>query len=298
MKSERRSFIAEFKAKIGLLTILLLTIVFLLCNHHFQLCAFTPFSTSTEKSLCVMTWNIHVYDPAFKEKQTDIANEILEQDADIVLINEFSWNIAVQLHSQLKEKYPYVTEKYKNVLGENILYSRYPIDSCQRLETPIQHSHVYEFRLKVDEKPMRIVGCHLFSSNDIDKTHRYTLKNKHDILDLPDYYANYKKAMEIRTRQAELIRSCLLSEDLPTIVMGDMNDFSGTSPLNTLQKVGLKDAWWEGGNGFGITFHEDWMHFRLDHILYDANWKLSSVKVVQSDLSDHLPLVAEFSMKY
>lgn len=281
-----------------LIALTLLVALLVACNHHFKLYAFNPYSVCMTKSLRVMTWNIHVYDPAFKDKQTDIATEILEQDADIVLINEFSWNIAAQLHSQLKEKYPYVTEKYKNVLGENILYSRYPIDSCQRIETPTMHPLAYEFRLKVNEKPIRIVGCHLFSSNDIDKTHRYTLKNKHDILDLPDYYANYKKAMEIRTEQAELIRDCLLSEDLPTIIMGDMNDFSGTSPLNILQKAGLKDAWWEGGNGFGITFHEDWMHFRLDHILYDSNWELSSVKVVQSDLSDHRPLVAEFSMKY
>lgn len=280
-----------------LIAITLLAGLLVAFNHHFQLCAFTPFSTSTEKSLCVMTWNIHVTDPAFKDKQTNIANEIIKQDADIVLINEFSLDVATQLHSQLQEKYPYVAESFGKVLGGDILYSRYPIDSCKRLETPTLHSLAYEFRLKVNEKPIRIVGCHLFSSNDIDKTHRYTLKNKHDILDLPDYYANYKKAMEIRTEQAELIRDCILSEDFPTIVMGDMNDFSGTSPLNTLQKVGLKDAWWEGGNGFGITFHEDWMRFRLDHILYDANWELSSVKVVQSDLSDHRPLVAEFELK-
>lgn len=280
-----------------LIALTLLVALLVACNHHFKLYAFNPYSVCMTKSLRVMTWNIHVTDPAFMDKQTNIATEILEQDADIVLINEFSWNIAAQLHSQLKEKYPYVTEKYKNVLGENILYSRYPIDSCQRLETPTLHPLVYEFRLKVNEKPIRIVGCHLFSSNDIDKTHRYTLKNKHDILDLPDYYANYRKAMEIRTEQTELICDCLLSEDLPTIIMGDMNDFSGTSPLNTLQDIGLKDAWWEGGNGFGITFREGWMRFRLDHILYDAKWELSSVRVVQSDLSDHLPLVAEFAMK-
>lgn len=58
-----------------------------------------------------------------------------------------------------------------------------------------------------------------------------------------------------------------LSESLPTIVMGDMNDFSGMSPLKTLKSADLKDAWWEGGKGLGPTFHEGWMHFRLDHIL-------------------------------
>lgn len=270
---------------------------FLIINHHFQLCAFSPYSTGTEMSLRMMTWNIHVTDPAFKNKQTDIANEIIKQDADIVLINEFCLDVATQLHSQLRENYPYVTESYGKVLGGDILYSRFPIDSNQKLETPILHPLAYEFRLKVNEKPVRIVGCHL-SSNNYDKDgHQYTPKKENKFLDLPNYYANYRESKERRTMQAELIRSCILSEDLPTIVMGDMNDFSGTSPLNTLLKAGLKDAWWEGGNGFGITFHEDWMHFRLDHILYDANWELSSVKVVQSDLSDHRPLVAEFSMK-
>lgn len=270
----------------------------LILNHHFQLCAFNPFGASTEKSLRIMTWNIHVTDPAFKDKQTDIANEIIKQDADIVLINEFSLDVATQLHSQLRENYPYVTESYGKVLGGDILYSRFPIDSNQKLETPILHPLAYEFRLKVNEKTVRIVGCHL-SSNNYDKDgHHYTPKKENKFLDLPNYYANYRESKERRTMQAELILDCILSEDLPTIVMGDMNDFSGTSPLNTLQKVGFKDAWWEGGNGFGITFHEDWMHFRLDHILYDANWELSSVKVVQSDLSDHRPLVAEFAMNF
>lgn len=269
----------------------------ILFNHHFQLCAFNPFGASNEKSLCVMTWNIHVSDPDFRQKQKAIADEIIKQDADVVLVNEFYLKTSVELDSIVRSAYPYVSEVGANYGYGDILYSRYPIDSCKRLETPTLHPLVYEFRLKVNEKPIRIVGCHLFSSNDIDKTHRYTLKNKHDILDLPDYYANYKKAMEIRTGQTELIRDCILSEDLPTIVMGDMNDFSGTSPLNTLQKAGLKDAWWERGTGFGVTFREGWMRFRLDHILYDSHWNALSVRVVQSELSDHKALVGDFELK-
>lgn len=281
-----------------LITVLLITAFLFLCNHLFQFCTFNPFGAATEKNLCVMTWNVHITDHSFKEKQADIAEEILKQDADILLVNEYSLDDAAELHSLMKEKYPYTIEDYAKALGGDILYSRYPIESSTRIESATLHPLAYEFRLKVNEKTVRIVGCHL-SSNNYDKDgHHYTPKKENKFLDLPNYYANYRESKERRTMQAELILDCILSEDLPTIVMGDMNDFSGTSPLNTLQKVGLKDAWWEGGNGFGITFHEDWMHFRLDHILYDANWELSSVKVVQSDLSDHRPLVAEFSMKY
>lgn len=75
--------------KIGLFTILLLTIVILFCNHHFRLYAFTPYSTSMHPTLRVMTWNVHLSDPNFKSKQPAIAAEIIAQDADIVLINEF-----------------------------------------------------------------------------------------------------------------------------------------------------------------------------------------------------------------
>lgn len=59
------------------------------CNHHFQLYAFNPYSVCMTKSLRVMTWNVHISDPDFKNKQSAIAAEIIAQDADIVLVNEF-----------------------------------------------------------------------------------------------------------------------------------------------------------------------------------------------------------------
>lgn len=273
--------------------------VLLLINHHFQLYAFTPGTVSEDLSATkfrIMTWNVHVYGPSFKQKQREMAAEILRCDADVVQLNEFDRRVAKQLDSLMRIAYPYVVDKFSSGSGD-ILYSRYPVEYCQKLDEKVRYSLIYEYRLQVRNQTVRLVGSHLSSNNYDGQGLPYAKKHENKLLDIPHYFANYRGAKQRRTRQAELIRSCLLSEDLPTIVMGDMNDFSGTSPLNTLQKAGLKDAWWEGGNGFGITFHEDWMHFRLDHILYDANWELSSVKVVQSDLSDHRPLVAEFSMK-
>lgn len=40
-------------------------------------------------TLRFMTWNVHISDPDFKNKQSAIAAEIIAQDADIVLVNEF-----------------------------------------------------------------------------------------------------------------------------------------------------------------------------------------------------------------
>lgn len=78
--------------------------------------------------------------------------------------------------------------------------------------------------------------------------------------------------------------------------MGDMNDFNCSAPLDTLMSCGLKDSWWEGGNGYGSTFHSGWMRLRIDYILHSKELKLENVKVIDTDLSDHNPLVAGFSI--
>ena len=84
--------------------------------------------------------------------------------------------------------------------------------------------------------------------------------------------------------------------ECPVIVMGDMNDFSCSSPMDSLKAVGMKNAWWEGGNGYGATFHDGWMRLRIDHILYSDELKLQSIKVIETNLSDHNPVVAGFSV--
>lgn len=283
-------------AKIVLFTILLLTIVILFCNQYFQLYAFNPYSVCMAKGLRVMTWNVHISDPNFKTKQSAIAAEIISQQADAVLINEFDKRNSALLDSLVRVAYPYVADKYGIGCGD-VLYSRYPIQSSKRIEKYGFPTLIYEFKLLLNDQTIRLIGCHLISTNNFSKGHRYTIRKVGDITSLPDYYDVYKKGKERRTQEAGLIRDHLLMEDLPTIVLGDMNDFSGMSPLTTLEDAGLKDAWWERGNGYGATFHEGWMRFRLDHILYDTHWSPISIRVVQSDLSDHLPLVGEFSMK-
>ena len=84
----------------------------------------------------------------------------------------------------------------------------------------------------------------------------------------------------------------------PIIVVGDFNDVSGSYTLSCIKDIGLSDAWWEGGFGYGTTFHNKWLRLRLDHILYPKDkLKLQSVKVINSDLSDHNALIADFSFK-
>lgn len=51
---------------------------------------------------------------------------------------------------------------------------------------------------------------------------------------------------------------------------------------------------WEGGTGLGWTYFGWHLRLRLDHILYSEDFNLQEVKVIDSDLSDHKPLLARF----
>lgn len=111
------------------------------------------------------------------------------------------------------------------------------------------------------------------------------------------YKRNYEGGKRIRDYEAENIRQFVDSahrSGMPVVIAGDFNDWCGSDCLNTLMAEDLKDAWWEGGNGFGWTYFGWHLRLRLDHILYSDKLELFDVKVIDSDLSDHKPLVARF----
>ena len=79
--------------------------------------------------------------------------------------------------------------------------------------------------------------------------------------------------------------------------MGDFNDVYGSPVMDFFEDAGLKNAWWEGGFGYGATFHNP-LPYRIDHILYSNYLNLKGIKKISAEgLSDHDALVADFEIK-
>ena len=101
--------------------------------------------------------------------------------------------------------------------------------------------------------------------------------------------------MAQRAKGAEVLTCDVSQTKKPIIVLGDMNDVGGSKTIRLIKSSGLKDAWWEGGFGYGATIHKP-LPYRIDHIFYSNELKLNRVKVVSSEgLSDHDAVFAEFS---
>lgn len=88
------------------------------------------------------------------------------------------------------------------------------------------------------------------------------------------YKRNYEIGKRIRDYEARNVRRFIdeaHAEGKPVIVTGDLNDWCRSDCFETLMGSDLKDAWWEGGNGFGWTYFGWNLRLRLNHILYSLS---------------------------
>ena len=255
-----------------------------------------PFYGDNQYELKVMTWNVHCPNGADNKRQRDIVELILKEDADFVLLNEYKQDSCTVMDSILKMRYPFTEECRSHRRTGDIFYSKREMSNS---------GYVLRMTKKGKRKPIRtikatiaigcdsvqIFGLHL-ASNHYDSS---TIEE--ELLNDTSSYDKYKDAQERRCSHAHWTKEAALKSEHPVIIMGDMNDFNRSAPLDTFTVNGFRDSWWEGGNGYGHTFHSGWMRLRIDHILHSEKLELKSIKVIDTDLSDHNPVVAGFSIK-
>ena len=311
------------KKLIGLI-IIIITLSFF--NYKYKFIAINiPDSSSDDYSFCLMTFNVDANDtvPFSQAFQDSLFAEIHRESPDILCFQELSFENLKKIKPQLDSLYGACDSlKGDDLLWRLRFYSHLPIRNFKRyhcegdidtldfdslelaeyhqmkLQMPVMSA---EFEIKPG-KWITLFSGHL-SSSAYSTARRSMSKDSHWWEGIPLYYRNYEVGKRIRDYQACNVRRFIddaCAEGKKVIVAGDLNDWCGSTTLNTLMGEGenaLKDAWWEGGNGFGFTYHGWHLRLRLDHILYSDGLELQDVKVIDSDLSDHRPLVAKFKVR-
>ena len=262
-------------------------------NWKYEVIAFHPYWSEVPPDLTVMTWNVHCSNGADIVRQEKIAKLILDVDADFVQLNEFNQDSCSVMDSLLKLKYSFTEEWQSHRICGDIFYCKHMLNNSGRVYIPVQGKFIQTIKatLEIGDDSVLIFGVHMASNRFNGSTFEKEIESD------TTSYDRYKDAQEKRCFQAHRTKEAVLESKHPVIVMGDFNDFNCSAPLDTLTSCGLKDSWWEGGNGYGATFHDGWMRLRIDHILHSKELKLENIKVIETDLSDHNPVVAGFSLK-
>lgn len=228
---------------------------------------------SGKADLKVLCYNVRCLYSSYPDNEIKIARQILAENPDIIYLCEFALYRNRQLDS-IMNRHSYC--RYY-ISGTNcVFYSNYKIDSLKSIITDgLKRKHSLNAMALVDVigTKITIIGCHLSSSH-------------HHLLE------GYNR----RQKEADTIYNFIIKNPYPVIVVGDINDISGSYTIRRLQDAGLVDAWWEGGCGYGTTFHNRMIRLRLDHILFQKEKiNLKDIKVIDSDFSDHNALFASFT---
>ena len=241
-----------------------------------------------------------------KENRNDVLAYLQESDADIICIQEYIWG------GKLKKKdidYALRGYRYKHYysLGKGLnglgVYSRYPILSATPLKYKTNRNGSVAYRIKVGNDTLLVVNNHLESfkihESDVEILQRMVaeLGSEKQLADGWKLLNKLALATAIRSRQADvLLKTVADAKEKYVVVCGDFND----SPISYTHHVlheKLDDAFVEAGNGFGISYHEHQLFFRIDHILLSRNMKVYDCVVDNTtEASDHYPIWCYISL--
>ena len=293
LKLNKRQHRIELKTKYWIYVSILFAILFVTTffNWKFEVIAFNPFWEEGESELKVMTWNVHCSSGADQIRQKKIAKLILKEDADLVLLNEFNLDSCLVIDSLLNMHYPYRNDANAKIKSGDIFYSKTQLLESDKFKKVIDNC-IYS-KLFIGKDSLYILGCHLPGNNHEGQIE---IDDADSLRRVKTFWGHYRNAQEKRKDKAQFLKKTIQESTLPMIVLGDMNDFDASAPMDSLKEAGMKNAWWEGGFGYGATYHEGWLRLRIDHIYYNEKLKLMDVKVVKTDLSDHNILIADFSI--
>lgn len=261
-----------------------------------------PKADSEKTQLKVLTMNVTEFNWQKGNEPSENMRYILDQDADIVVIQEglvyFSFENLSTVKPMLKElykKYPYRKKEFYDV-G---IISKYPFTEVKS-EVLSQDTLNYFIKAWDVEAPggeLRVVNMHLsslrFTANDsqVIESMNVPSDRKRRIKSVAQKLGN---GFISHSRQAKAVRQLLDETSGDVLVMGDMNDTPGSFTYRTVCGEDLRDAWADTGFGPMYTFHAHHLYVKIDHIFYRGDMKVLSCRRDKEGESDHYPLVAVF----
>lgn len=256
---------------------------------------FYPKDKYEGKVIKVLSYNIDGTTGDVLEKSKALRSFLRQYSPDIVFIAEYDDFHPMVLDSLLKDDF-----KYSNKTDEKYFqyfYGKVPIIISRRIyDKEGNETGVYACSVVINRDTIDLYGCHLASNNYSPSQDRISPDSIQNGTGLITYLHNIISAGERRTIEVESLVHEINISQRQTIVMGDLNDVNYSKPLRLLESSGLKDAWWEGGVGYGATIKYP-LPYRIDHIMYTNGLKLKKIRVIKSDISDHNALYAELYIK-
>ena len=274
-------------------------------------------SVKVEPRIRLVDWNVGslVGLSKGKDKQklirTQLAGVVKDVQPDIICLQEFNHSNTQGPHADniglFKKDYPhyYFSKDYTKGNGYfmygSIIFSKYPIIHSGKVQYPGKRAEslIYADIVK-DDDTMRIFTTHLQSFRFSDTDYHDIEKIRQQDKELFDASKSLIKKMRLafmrRGIQADIVRTALDKSPYPSVICGDFNDVPNSYTYFHIRGK-RQDVFLEKGFGIGRTYIAMAPTLRIDYILPDHHFFIHQFDMVDEDLSDHLMLVADISLK-
>lgn len=274
-------------------------------------------AAETSNTIKIMSYNTMLF--AHLKKHTSnnpnpIIKHILASDADIVCLQEFA--VSPKKNSdyltqsdiyRIFKKYPYKHIEYRQ--EENwkrsgiATFSKFPILKKENISTQNDYGVSIYSDIVIGNDTVRLFNNHLESN-------RLTERDRHLPIDLTDDFNSQKLtgttkqlsrklfiAYKRRAKQADNIAAEIKKSPYKVLVCGDFNDVPASYTYSKI-KGNLTDAFSESGFGLGLTLNLTIYRFRIDYLLFDANYFVADELIIDKvKYSDHYPIHAKISFR-
>lgn len=305
------------KPKIALLPLLVLFAGYRQLTVLFAVHAATKFANvKPNGQIRIVSWNVgNMYglsNDADKKKhnRTEIAQAILKLQPDIICLQEFNNSIkqgpGADNTGLFTSTYPYIY--FGKDVNKNdgyyqygcVIFSKLPLVDSGRIKYPGRPESLIYADVASGTDTFRVYTSHLqsfkFSKADYDDMDKITREDTAVLSASKSLYQKMKQAFAERGKQATIIRSELDSCRFASIICGDFNDVPGSFTYYHI-RGNRQDAFLAKDFGVGRSFISLAPTLRIDYIMPDNHFIIHQFDMVDEDLSDHIMLVTDVSLK-
>ena len=236
--------------------------------------------------------------------------QIQKQNPDILCLEEFFHSPDSVFYNNISEikamGYPYYYFSYDpdgdyQYIGSAI-FSKYPMldTGLVRYFRPSMTEALVHADIKVNEDTIRVFSTHLqsvqFRQKDFEAINE--IKSAEDSLidNSKTVLAKLRKAIILRSSQADIARQIMDDSPYPSIFCGDLNDTPNSYTYFTI-RGDMQDAFLQKGFGIGRTYSSLSPTLRIDYIFTDDQFSIKQFTRVVKYLSDHFMIMADVELK-
>ncbi len=260
-------------------------------------------ASAPEEAMKVMSFNAYGFrhddSEKLRLKPKELPGSFPLQGMDIICFQEFP-----ATHNQFAADFITNNSPLKHAIyrtgGGLSVFSRFPIRKHHTHYFPNRTNGFQYADLEIDGRMVRLFNMHLQSNSVSTIADRMAqdgnLQERETWSNVRGMMARYKQAAVKRAQQAEEIAREIRKSPHPVLLCGDFNEIPQSYVYHTLSQ-GLQDAFKAKGRGLGITYNGKIPALRIDYILADSSFEISSHRIRKSNFSDHFPVIATLQLK-